>query len=226
MKQFKIRASQIGKIMTNPRIKSEVLSQTTKSYCEQWVKEQIYNRRYEFSSKYTEKGNTVEDNAIDLISEHLYNGMLMIKNDDYFENDFCTGTPDIIIKDEIIDNKSSWDCFTFPLFDTELNKDYYWQMQGYMWLTGYNRAKVIYTLMDTPYNIIESEAKRYCYKNGFDELDLDIYNEFKDKMTYYDVPVEKRIKSFEVIRNDEQIEEIKQRVILCRDYIDDLLQKL
>lgn len=224
MKQFKIRASIAHSIMTNPRSKSEVLSQTAKSYCEQWVKEQIYSRSYEFTSKYTEKGTIVEDTAIDLIAEAYYNGALLIKNEDHFTNDFATGTPDVILKSEIIDNKSSWDCFTFPLFETELDKKYWWQMQTYMWLTGYDVAKVIYTLVDTPYHIIEREAKTFCYRNGMDELDLDVYNEFVKKMTYKNIPIENRTKMFTVERDNNAIDELKERVILCREYID-LLQK-
>jgi hypothetical protein len=42
LKEFKIRCSAIGQIMTNPRSNTEVLSETTKTYCQNWVKEQIY----------------------------------------------------------------------------------------------------------------------------------------------------------------------------------------
>jgi len=45
MKLFKARASSSGKLMTKPRSKSEVLSKTTKSYLEEWTKEQIYGVR-------------------------------------------------------------------------------------------------------------------------------------------------------------------------------------
>ena len=49
---FKCRASALGKLMTNPRSKSETLSQTTKSYLEEWVKEQIYGIKKQINSKY------------------------------------------------------------------------------------------------------------------------------------------------------------------------------
>ena len=65
MKQFKIRASASGKLMTKPRLKSEVLSKTTKSYLQEWTKEQIYGVRKSIKSKYLDKGNQVEDAAID-----------------------------------------------------------------------------------------------------------------------------------------------------------------
>lgn len=210
MKEFKIRSSQIGKIMG-----IKALGKTGESYCQEWLKEQLYNRKKEFSNKYTDKGITVEDNALDYIAENLDYGMLL-KNDKYFENDFITGTPDAILKDHIIDVKSSWDCFTFPLFEEELpNKDYYWQAQGYMDLVGIDKFKLIYVLMDTPVHIIEKE---FNYNNA---LELD-YDEFEKKYKYSDVESNLRIKVFEINRNDEDIKKIYARVKECRDYINSL----
>ena len=221
---LKIRCSQIGKIMTKPRSKSEVLSQTTKSYLEQLCKEIIYNTKYTFSSKYTDKGNIVEDNSIDFIAEQLEYGML-IKNEQYYSNDFICGTPDIITNDEVIDVKNSWDCFTFPLFSDEVpNKDYYYQLQCYMALTGLKKAKLIYVLSDTPISIIEKEAYWYCKNNGYDELDMDIYKEFEQRMTYKDVSPDAKIKVFDIEHNDDVIAEIYERVNLCRDYVKELIK--
>ena len=76
MKEFKIRCSAIGQIMTNSRSKSEALSKTTKSYLQEWVKEQIYKRKKTISSKYLEKGLIMEDNSLDYIAENLGYGML------------------------------------------------------------------------------------------------------------------------------------------------------
>ena len=226
MKEFKIRASQIGKIMTNPISKSETLSKTTISYLQEWLKEQLYGRKKEFQSKYTDKGNIMEDNSIDFIAEQLEYGFL-VKNEQHFENDYMTGTPDLILKDLIIDVKNSWDCFTFPLFDTEIpNKDYYWQLQGYMSLTGKNHAKLIYVLSDTPENLIEREAYYYCKNNGYDELDADIYDQFIEKMTYNGISAMLKYKVFDVERNQEDIDKIKKRVVDCKEYIRNLVNEL
>ena len=64
MKEFKIRCSAIGKIMTNARSKTETLSKTTKTYLEEWSKEQIYKRKKEVFSKYIDKGNAVDNYVI------------------------------------------------------------------------------------------------------------------------------------------------------------------
>jgi hypothetical protein len=201
---FKIRCSQIGRIMSEPRSKADKeagkLSETTKSYVHEWLTEQIYGVRKTISSKYIDKGNQMEDDAIDLLA--LHHGEFYQKNEQYFNNDFITGTPDIITESEILDTKCVWDCFTFPLFDTELsNKDYYWQMQGYMELCGKQAARVCYMLMNTPIEL------------AFSEL---------DQKDYTELPLTKRIKEFDVFYDGDDQNKIEQRVIQIRNYIEGL----
>jgi hypothetical protein len=198
MKQFKIRCSAIGQIMANSRTKGQ-LSKTAQSYVQEWLKEQIYNRRKDISNKYMDKGNLLEDESIDFLANNSDLGFL-IKNEEYFENDFLTGTPDIITNEEVIDMKNSWDCFTFPLFyDNIPNKDYFYQLQGYMALTGKKKAKLVYTLMTTP------EDLNYGKEDNYDNVDPKY-----------------RIKVFEVERDEEVIEAIKERVNEINNYIKQL----
>ena len=201
MEQFKIRASACGQIMTNAK-KAGELSKTTQTYVDGWLKENIYGYRKQFSSKQTDKGLAYEDEAIDKAIEWL-NLPFVLKNEQKFENNFLTGEPDLILDDCIIDIKNSWDCFTFPLFETELpNDDYYWQMQCYMELTGKLKAKVAYILLTTP----------ETYQNM--------------EMTYDHVPTEQRIKVFEIDYDPEAIEKIKKRVEEIRSYIETKLQTI
>jgi len=218
MKEFKIRASASGKIMGQ-----KGLGKTGESYCQEWLTEQVYGRKREFTNKYIQKGLQNEDNSLDFIAENMGFGLL-VKNEQYYENDFITGTPDIVLSDLIIDVKNSWDCFTFPAFDSELpNKDYYYQMQCYMSLTGKDNAKVIYVLSDTPEHLIESEARKLAFVNG-NELNAEFIDSVRAKMTYFDIEAKYRIKSFDIARNNEVIELINQRVIQCREYIETLLK--
>jgi hypothetical protein len=213
-KTFKIRASAAGQIMG-----IKALGKTGENYCENWVKEQLYKRRKEFGNKYTEKGLIMEDTSIDFVADELGYGFLA-KNEKFLENDFFTGTPDIILNNHVIDVKNSWDCFTFPLFDKELpNKDYFYQAQVYLALTGLRKYKVIYTLTDTPMHLIEKEAYFFCKNNGYDELDPEILDGFIEKMTYSDIPNKLKIKVFEIERCEETIDKLKNRVIECRNYI-------
>ena len=198
MKEFKIRPSQCGKIMTNARKKGE-LSKTTITYVDEWIKEQIYGRRKETSSKYLDKGNEVEVESIEYFSNHLkIKGA--VKNDLTFENDFMVGTPDVITNDMVIDVKNAWDCFTFPLLDKEIpNKDYYYQLQCYMALTGKSKSKLIYTLMNTPEDLCKYDMMNHNYD---------------------DIDARYRIKVFDIDRNNDVIDDILKRVIEIREYID------
>ena len=196
MRQFKIRASASGKLMTKPRSKSEVLSKTTITYLQEWAKQEVYGVRKSISSKYLDKGNAVEDEAINYAAQEL-GWLFASKNDEYFEDDFFCGTPDVILEDTIIDIKSSWDCFTFPLFEEDIpNKDYYYQLQVYMHLTGKRKAELVYCLMNTP-----------------NELEYD------EPVDYTDVDSKYRIKSFAIDYDEDVIEQLKEAVLNSRDYI-------
>lgn len=221
MKEFKIRASGAGQIMTNPRSKSETLSKTTQTYCQDWVKEQLYNRRKEFTSKYTDKGIIVEDNSIDTYAE--FKGIpMLLKNEKYYEDDFFTGTPDIVLPKLVVDIKSSWNAFTFPLFETEVESNYFLQAQIYMHLTGVHKFELAYILSDTPQLQIEREAFWHCQRTGYEYSEA-ILSEFKAKMTYTDVSVNLRIKTYQIEYDEAKIVELIERVKLCRQYITELL---
>jgi len=203
MKLFKARASSSGKLMTKPRSKSEVLSKTTKSYLEEWTKEQIYGVRKNIQSKYLTKGNEVEDDAINYASAEK--GWLFAeKNEEYFEDDYFCGTPDVILEDKIIDIKSSWDCFSFPLFYNGIpNKDYYYQLQTYMHLTGKHKAQLVYVLMNTP-----------------EELT------FEESHDYTEINSKYRIKTFDIEYDEEVMQEMKLKVEQSREYINEISKAL
>lgn len=211
MEQFRIRASAAGKIMG-----VRGLGKTGETYVKEWLIDQIYSRRKEFSNKYTQKGNIMEDASIDFVAEHLGYGFL-VKNEDNYSDDFFTGTPDVICNDHVIDIKNSFDPFTFPFFENECpNDDYYYQGQIYMHLTKTKKYKLIYTLMDTPVNIIEREARNYCFNNGYDIDDMDVYESFEQKMTYSDIAPKNRIKVFEFDYDETVVNKLIERVNECR----------
>lgn len=224
--KFKCRCSQIGKVMTQPKNKSDLISKTTQTFLEQWLKELIYRRKKEFSSKYTEKGIQVENTSIEFASEQLGWGMVF-KNEQYFENYWITGTPDIILSNKIIDVKNSWDCFTFPILDAELeNSDYYWQVQGYMDLTGKESAQVVYILSDTPEHLVDDEIRRQGWKMGFIDIPIEFEDEIRYKLSYTDIHPKLKIKVFEVIRNQPDIDLIHLQVEKCNLYVQPIIENL
>ena len=223
---MKVRCSQIGKIMTNPRKSGEVLSQTAKSYVEEIVLKEKYGIRKEFSSRYTDKGNEVEEESIALVNDVL-NFKFIYKNDEHFTNDWITGTPDVNTDEVLIDVKSSWDASTFPWFETELpNKDYYYQLQGYMWLTGKNESILAYCLIDTPSEMVEDEIRRAHWKFHIIDESQELREEIEAKHKFSHIPKNRRVKYWFVQKDEAVIEQIKERVELCREYYNLLMQTL
>lgn len=200
MKEFKIRASASWKLMTAPRSKTEILSETTKTYLKEWAIEQIYGFRKEIKSKYITKGVQLEDEGIDKAIEWL-DLEFVLKNEQYYEDDYFCGTPDIVTDDEVLDIKMSWDAFTFPLFDTEIsNKDYYAQLQTYMALTGRKKARLVYVLLNTPPEL--------AYETQYD---------------YSNMAKEYRIKAFEISYDPEFISKLQDKVIESRNFLKTIL---
>jgi hypothetical protein len=225
MKDLKIRCSAIGKIMTSPRSKGEVLSATTKTYIKELVLEHKYGIKKEINSRYLDKGNQVEDMAIELAEQALDLGFVF-KNELFFENDHLTGTPDIITDTLIVDVKSSWNGTTFPMFEDELpNKDYYWQLQGYMELTGKHNAIVAYCLVDTPEDIVLDEIRRVAWAKKELEPSEETEHDVRSQHEFNHIPKDKRVKAFLVEKDEHAIWQIKERVEQCREYYTELWNK-
>lgn len=216
MEKYKCRCSAINEIMTNAKSKSEVLGQTAKTCLNNWYADNFFNKEAIIQSKYLTKGLLQEDSSLDIIADVLKLGYL-VKNEKMFENEYLKGTPDNVLNDFITDVKSSWNHQTFPLLETKPDKKYWYQLQGYMSLTGIKKAKLIYVLNDAPEHLIESEARRYIYSFGgdFDE----VYEMFRKNMTYGDVPAEKRVKVFDFDFCPDTEKLINERVVECRKYL-------
>ena len=153
-----IRCSSLPKIMTAPRSKSEVLSETAKSYVKQMAKEDFLGYSSELNNKYLEKGKQVENNSIELLNSVLFTNY--VKNTERRQNDFLTGEPDIVADDVIIDIKSSWSLDTFPMLPEDINiKDYEMQLRGYMMLFDKPRAILAYCMVDTPEHLRSWESE-------------------------------------------------------------------
>jgi hypothetical protein len=217
-----VRCSAIGKLMTAPRNKSEQLSETAKTYIQDYFKEKELGIAKEFWSRYTDKGLQMEDEAIEFAGQVL-GWDFVVKNTERYDNKWITGEPDVITKDLLADIKCSWDANTFPMFDTELkNKDYFFQLQGYMFLTGMDRSELVYCLMNTPHQIVEDEVRRAHWKAGLIDEDLDLREAVQSQHNFDHLPNELRIKRFIVEKDEKAIEQIKEKVEIARDYYEQL----
>lgn len=193
MKQFKIRSSAISEIMASPK-KPRIISAGAETYCQKFLKEQLYGMRIEHSNKYTERGHSFEDQSIELLSTYL--NQPLEKNEQWLEGDYITGTPDLITPDRVIDIKTSWSFETFPLFEEVIpSKSYMYQIQAYMHLTGLRKGSVCYMLLDNP------EIEHY----------------------YDGIGQALRMKRFDFEYDESIIERVHSKVADCRNYIHELL---
>lgn len=216
--KFKLHASSAGKIFG---VKG--LGKTGETFLNDWMKEKFFDRKKEFDSKFLEKGNFCEQQALDY-SAKILGFEHSFKNDEYFEDDYFCGTPDLILENQrlIVDIKNSWDCFTFPLFEELLpNPDYYLQLQVYMHLTGIHNAKLVYCLMDAPSDLINKETKRQAWASGLMGFpDENILEHVRQRMIYSNMPDNYRIKTFDVEFDKGIISKLRERVKICQDYIE------
>ncbi len=203
---------------------NESLPEGAKTYLRGWAKKQLYKRTREITTKYFAKGITVEDQAIDMLADYL-GEFILVKNETSYEDEHMKGTPDVICKPRKgIEVKSPWDFFTFPAFEYEIpNHAYWWQCQGYMALTGLPLFQLCYVLCDMPYDQIAQEAKSRSWKMGLmGEVSDELYEEIEAQLTYSDIPIDQRIKIFDIHRDDKAIQQIRDRVEQCRTFLGNL----
>lgn len=211
---LRIRASALGKIMTDSKTKSDPLGATCRSALRDiWITEN-YHRERDFESLMIEKGNLNEEMAITMLSD--VRRKFLVKNKQFFQNDYFTGTPDIIEwDDEIVDDtKCSWSLHTF--FDADITKDYLWQGQAYMELTGCKMFNLVYVLTDTPEKLIQQQVSKILYKASEDISRDEIEEAVRKELTFNDIPAEKRIKIFNIKHDPEMIQKAKDKIDLCR----------
>jgi hypothetical protein len=231
MDNILFRCSSLGHIMVESRTKSETLSETTKTHLIDKFVSYKYGRQTDISNKYIAKGLEVEEDSLTLYTrfKKIYDKPSR-KNEQWLKNEFICGTPDLFYgesidkADHVVDLKSSWDIFTF--FRTKskkLNPMYYWQLQGYMALTGAKQATLAYCLIDTPDAMINDEKRKLLWKMGVTTEDNPDYQEacieIEKLCLYSDIPLEERVLETIIERDDEKIKQLYTRIKQCREYL-------
>lgn len=156
------RCSSLAKLMTNPRNKSESLSETAKSYIKQVAKENFYGYTSKVETKQMRKGTEYEMESIALVNS-VWFGSNFVKNQLRETQGYLSGHPDIITDDSIIDIKTSWSLETFPALPEDADS-YEWQVRGYMHLFNKPRAFVIFCMIDTDDELLTDWDNRDIHK--------------------------------------------------------------
>lgn len=211
--------------------KDEPLSKGCKSYLNSLYAFEKYHKwsaSKDKGNKYTIKGKEVEEEAITMSSR--LDRKLYIKHEGKLENEFICGHPDIIVCDEegvpvkIIDVKAPFDIETFfYVLGRPLLQQYYWQIQGYMALTGAKCGEVHFCLVNLPDYMLEEEKYRLAKRLNAVTNENAEYKEAEaeliSNLTFDDMPLEDRRIKFTVERNDEDIQRVYSRVEKCRKYL-------
>lgn len=221
------------------------LSETCKQHLKEWILNHKYGRKKEFRNKYTDKGHQTEQDGFQAIQDVLFKGIFLPKNQVQSEDEYFTGMEDVIIEDFIIDNKSSWNLFTFPIGETEIpDKGYDFQGRGYMRLRNKENFLLCYTLNDTPTELIEDEIFKYKRQNNLIDIsDQECYEVAKnclftlhglqenrflystaDTSDFIEIPIEKRLVKFQIERDLAIEEEMIQRVKECQEWVNENYQ--
>lgn len=215
------RCHRLGDLMTEPRSKSETLSETTKTYLKLLYRELTWDRKKQIESKYLRKGLETEEDCLTLLS--LEKKLFLKKNEERLSNDFITGIPDtyegksVIGTEEGYDTKSAFDWTTLPYKSDSADKKYVFQAHGYMALTGAKKWNIVHCLVNAPAEMIDDEKKRLSYK--IKSLDVEsspeyieqckivernmIFDlgEFMNRYPYYDLANDKAEWSFDIPRS-------------------------
>lgn len=212
MKLF--RCSGLADLIGEPKKKDEVLSDKAKSSIRSMVKEDQFGFRSFTGNKYTIKGNSLEDQAIQLSGNMRFRKYQ--KHIGRVQNELITGECDVLDQKRklIIDTKCTWDIGSHPFFEDEaLEKvkkaGYDWQMQGYMWLYDCEVAHVDFWLFPCPAELL----------NDWDDIDQLVH-------MVEAIPLDERLTTVIIKRDESMIEKIKQKIPLCQKYYAELSQEL
>ena len=201
------RCSSLGKLMTEPRSKSEgVLSVGAKTYIRELAAQEIFGVEFEVSSKAIEKGIEVEGDAIDLLNS--VRGLSLFKNTERKSNEFITGECDLFDAEAKRghDIKSSWSIATFPITVADCeDRLYEWQMRGYMALWDADEWEVNYCLVDTPDRLI-----------GFEPMHLHVVSHLPEWM---------RVTTWTVKRDLEKEAAIYEKVKAANEYLTSVINE-
>lgn len=208
MKLF--RCSSLHKLIGDGRSKAAVISDTAKSAIRDIVKEDLYGFRSFTGNQYTQKGNLLEDLAIEMSGKMRFRNYQ--KHVGRVENELITGECDVLdLKNKlIIDTKCTWDIGTHPFFADEAMEKvkkagYDVQMQAYMWLYDCDVANIDFWLFPCPPELLKD----------WDDIDQLVHLVEK-------IDIRERKTTVVIERDETIIQKIKDKIPHCQAYYEKL----
>lgn len=160
-------------------------------------------------SKETQKGVVMEDTTIELLDDVIFGSQGLVKNKEFFNNDYIQGTPDVIGEDFILDAKSPWDSKTFyNKLSESVDNDYIWQIKGYCVLKNKSRGVLGYGLVNTP-----------TYAHLMASFQGRLFDTMEFESTYEHIPEAERVIAYEIPILESDENKIEEAILRCRDYL-------
>ena len=211
MKLF--RCSSLHKLIGDGRSKAAVISDTAKSAIRDIVKEDLYGFRSFTGNQYTQKGNLLEDLAIEMSGKMRFRNYQ--KHVGRMENELITGECDVLDLERklIIDTKVTWDIGTHPFFQDEAMEKvkkagYDVQMQAYMWLYDCEVAHVDFWLFPCPPELLKD----------WDDIDQLVH-------LVEAIDIRERKTTVIIERDEAVIQKIKDKIPHCQNYYEQLFSE-
>lgn len=230
----------------NPELPKTAQTELRKAW-----RSQKYNRGFQMTNKYVQKGIAQEEEAITILSKVLDKPMFKWKKGRIY-GEFFEGEPDVVPEEAGFDTKCSWSLDTFPFPGDPTDDVYEWQNQVYMDLCKRDVWYTVKVLVNTTERLLDNEKKKWFYACGspdegtpdFDEylrqakgVERDMIFDYQRFVDFYpwhqllhtpdewefDIPLEDRIIFQKSERNEDMLQEARERVIMCREYLNNLV---
>lgn len=227
------QAAQLKEILDKKEKSSSiVLSDSCKDYLRELYLTSRYGGRYTFLSKEQRegvpqmvRGIKQEYSAIQMLSD--FRGIQYFKNTSRIRNEYLSGSVDVFDNKDVskaktvieLKTKGTIADFNKKLF-SELDNRHKLQVQGYLSVSGKDVAEVVYCLVSPPeYKIQEQKELFYELKSDKVKNVDKRWSEIENIIRFNDIPLRERIVTFKVERDNKLIEQIHERVEVCRDWI-------
>ena len=240
------KASRVKSLQKKQKGEDELPS-GAKTHLDDVFRSIFWKRRRSLSNRYLDKGLLTEEDVLALASS--MDDDFYTKNKEHYENEYIQGSWDNF-KEKIRDTKSNYDLKTFDeadsssLYEWQL-RGYSFIAKDVFKLSDCPQAELIYGLTNNPLHHITNEITRQYYANGTPNEDNEEWLEikrqiernmifdkklfirdyphyiFENKIWQYDIPAKFRVKKFDVSVIEDNILDIKRRVLMSRKYLMD-----
>lgn len=208
------------------------LSDSCKSYLRGLYLNHKYGSRYSFINNGSQnitpmvRGIKQEDWAVKMLSE--FRDRKYFRHKGRIRNEYLIGSADVFDNKDIskakrvIEIKTKGTIADFnKRVGTDLEENHRLQVQGYLSLTDKELGEIVYCLVPPPESVIQ-EQKELFYNLDKNKKDINVdkkWNEIENNIRFNDIPLNEKIISYKVERDNKLIEQIHERVEVCRDWI-------